>query len=389
MRADWKTKRLGDVCEIIKGRKPKLHSTKSEGDLPYLVAQVMRGNKAADYASTQDRNSVAVLPSETIIICDGSNSGEVFTGFVGILSSTMGKIAKKMEVDDNYLRAFLGANFDVFNGAKTGAAIPHLDKEAMYALEFPLPPIPEQQRIVSILDGAFASLAVAKANAEKNLQNASALFHCHLHSVLSQRGPGWMEKRLEDACQIGDGNHSSNYPKKEEMVAVGVPFIRASNLVAGEIGAEDMRFLSPEKHARLKKGHLKTGDILFTNRGEIGKTAIVRSNHEGSNLNSQIAWLRCGNKINNRFLFYVLNSPAIRAHLELSKNGAALQQFTIRQMKELRIPVPSKDQQDSLVASLDALSKETQHLADIHKRKLAALDALKQSLLYDAFSGKL
>jgi type I restriction enzyme S subunit len=150
-----------------------------------------------------------------------------------------------------------------------------------------------------------------------------------------------------------------------------------------------MRFLSPQKHAQLKKGHLKTGDILFTNRGEIGKTAIVDADHDGSNLNSQIAWLRCSEILNNRVLFHVLNSGAIKSHLELSKNGAALQQFTIRQIKELKIPIPPKEQQKALVVSLDGWSEETQRLARLYERKHAALSALKKSLLHQAFTGAL
>jgi len=102
----------------------------------------MRGSKEAEYASVKDRNSITVEKSETIIICDGSNSGEVFTGFRGVLSSTMGKISKKAAIDDNYLRVFLASTFEVFNGAKTGAAIPHLDKEAMYNLYLPFLPSP-------------------------------------------------------------------------------------------------------------------------------------------------------------------------------------------------------------------------------------------------------
>jgi type I restriction enzyme, S subunit len=389
MKKGWQTKRLGDVCEIIKGRKPALKATQSAGDLPYLVAKVMRGSEDAQYASPKDRNSVPVAKSETIIICDGSNSGEVFTGFQGILSSTMGKISKKAEIDDDYLRAFLASTFEVFNGSKTGAAIPHLDKEAMYQLAFPLPPLPEQERIVGILDEAFENIATCKANAEKNLQNARAIFESHLQSVFTQRGSEWGEKTLEEVCIIGDGNHSSNYPRKDELVEVGIPFIRATNLVAGQISGSDMRFLSPQKHAQLKKGHLKTGDILITNRGEIGKTAIVDSDYDNANLNSQIAWLRCREGMDNRFLFYVLNSDDIQQHFQSSMSGAALQQFTIKQLKALRVPSPPVAQQEALVEQLDALSEKTQRLASLYRHKLVALDGLKKSLLHEAFVGAL
>ena len=203
----------------------------------------MRGSAEAEYASVDDRNSITVTTDETIIICDGSNSGEVFTGFHGILSSTMGKISKKAEIDDSYLRAFLESTFEIFNGAKTGSAIPHLDKEAMYRLEFPLPPLPEQQRIVALLDEAFAGLATAKANAERNLQNARALFESHLEAVFSQRGEGWVEKQLGEVCVVKDGTHDS--PK---YVADGIPFVTQKNIRDDGLSFDKTKFISQVDH---------------------------------------------------------------------------------------------------------------------------------------------
>jgi type I restriction enzyme S subunit len=76
-----------------------------------------------------------------------------------------------------------------------------------YLRNFPieLPPLSEQHRIVAILDEAFDSIATAKANAEKNLQNARALFESHLQAVFSQRGDGWKEAKFSDLCSIKYG----------------------------------------------------------------------------------------------------------------------------------------------------------------------------------------
>ena len=164
---------------------------------------------------------------------------------------------------------------------------------------------------------------------------------------------GWQTKTLDEICLIGDGNHSSNYPTKDELVESGIPFIRSTNLIDGKVCGSDMRFLTPEKHAILKKGHLKSGDILITNRGEIGKTAIVDDDFENSNLNSQIAWLRCREEIDNKFLYYTLNSVDIQKHFQTSKSGTALQQFTIKQLKELSLSLPHKCEQQRIVTILD------------------------------------
>ena len=164
---------------------------------------------------------------------------------------------------------------------------------------------------------------------------------------------GWEVQKLEDVCEIGDGNHSSKYPKKDEMEDSGIPFIRAKNMIDGQLSWIDIKYISEEKHATLKKGHLKTNDILFTNRGEIGKLAIVSNDFNNSNLNSQIAWFRCNDKLNHKFLFYFLLSPLMQKHYLVEKNGAALQQFTIKQIKNISFPIPHFHKQEKIVAILD------------------------------------
>lgn len=394
MNKGWVETTLGDIGNVAMCKRIFKEETTATGDVPFYKIGTF-GRKADAYITSHTyseyrvkypfpkRGDVLISASGTIgrrVRYDGEPAYFQDSNIVWIDND-------EKKVLNDYLYHFYGVC--EWNSTK-GATISRLYNEDLRRIVIAFPEShQEQRRIVGILDEAFDALATATANAEQNLRNARALFESHLQSVFAQQGKGWVEKRLEDVCVIGDGNHSSNYPKKEELVAEGVPFIRATNLVAGEISDDDMRFLSPEKHAQLKKGHLKTGDILFTNRGEIGKTAIVDAGHDGSNLNSQIAWLRCRETLNNRFLFHVLNSGAIKSHLELSKNGAALQQFTIRQIKELKIPIPPKDEQKALVVSLDGLSEETQRLKSIYQQKLAALDELKKSLLHQAFTGEL
>ncbi len=172
-------RKLREVFAMKKGRKPELHATKKPGDIPYLVAKVMRGAQEAEWVRRDDPTAVHVTEDEAIIICDGSNSGEVFSGFAGALSSTMAKIEPRVPIAQTYLRRFLESNAELFAGTKTGTAIPHLDQDAMFNLEIPLPPLAEQQRIVRLLDelvGAsdvLASAYVKKLAALDDLQKSS------------------------------------------------------------------------------------------------------------------------------------------------------------------------------------------------------------------------
>lgn len=399
MKNGWPTKTLGEVLQktatVNPHQSPKVEfeyidvSSVSNSTYQIEATQRLKGKDAPSRARRQVKaNDVlfaTVRPTlqRIAVVPDHLDNQVCSTGYF--------VLRPKSGVDYRFI--FYALFTEDFMGQmeqlQKGASYPAVTDSDVRAQAIPLPPLAEQRRIVGILDEAFEGIATAKTNAEKNRQNARALFESHLQSVFTRRGTNWVEKTIEEACIIGDGNHASNYPRKEELVETGVPFIRATNMVAGRISGADMRFLSPQKHAQLKKGHLKTGDILITNRGEIGKTAIIDSDYNNANLNSQIAWLRCRDGMDNRFLFHILNSGSIQEHFESSKSGAALQQFTIRQLKALRVPSPPTHQQKAIVEELDSLSDDTQQLESIYQRKLAALDELKKSLLHEAFAGKL
>ena len=391
MKKEWQTKRLGDVCEIIKGRKPALKATATNGDLPYLVAKVMRGSKEAEYASVKDRNSITVEESETIIICDGSNSGEVFTGFRGILSSTMGKIAKKAEIDDDYLRAFLASTFDVFNGAKTGAAIPHLDKEAMYQLQFPFPPLAEQQRIVGLLDEAFAGLATAKANAEKNLQNARALFESHLQSVFTQRGPGWKATTLGPEIDLlaGFAFKSAQYTSDDDDIRL----LRGDNIIQGCLRWDDVKRWPADDTGDYVRYQLEEGDVVLAMDRPWVKAGLKHATISADDLPcllvQRTARLRGGANLDNRFLKLLIGSSAFTGHILGVQTGIGVPHISGQQIKDFEFARPPLAEQRRIADNLESLREETQSLARIYGRKLAALAELKKSLLHQAFTGEL
>lgn len=196
----------------------------------------------------------------------------------------------------------------------------------------------------------------------------------------------WQTKKLGEVCKIGDGNHSSKYPKKDEMITSGVPFIRANNLINGKISWVDMKYISPVKHEDLKKGHLKTGDILFTNRGEIGKLAVVSSDFDNSNLNSQIAWFRTNSDLLNMFLYYFLKSPLMQDSFFQQKNGAALQQLTIGQINKVEISYPNLMEQKRIVKKLDAIFENINKAKENTEKNLQNSKELFESYLNEIFA---
>jgi len=146
-----------DIVDLLKGKKPEI-STNSDGNLPYLTAKYIRGVSDPEYGIPSSKGSVLVTPNDYVIIMDGSNSGEVFTGLNGILASTMGKIVLKEKINLKYLGYFLESNKELFASTKTGSAIPHLSKEVFFNLDIAIPSLQEQEKIVERLDKIFTTL---------------------------------------------------------------------------------------------------------------------------------------------------------------------------------------------------------------------------------------
>jgi type I restriction enzyme S subunit len=111
--AGWKWVKLGEVCEIIKGKKPILYDENTSNKaLPYLTAEVIRYNLKPKWCLESNGDVVRVNKDEIVIIADGSNSGEVFIGFEGALASTMGKLKIINEnVSTDFLYLFIKKEF--------------------------------------------------------------------------------------------------------------------------------------------------------------------------------------------------------------------------------------------------------------------------------------
>ena len=181
--------------------------------------------------------------------------------------------------------------------------------------------------------------------------------------------------------KIADGNYSAKYPRSEEFVSEGVPFIRGNNFENKSISDKNMYFISPEKHSELKKGHVKPKDVLITTRGNIGKVALVPERHDDSNINSQLVLLRCNEGWHPEYLLHTFNSKFVTRQIPALITGSALKQLSVKNLKKLKIPLPPLDQQKKIAAILDA--------ADAYRQKTKALiekyDELTQSLFLDMF----
>ena len=254
-------------------------------------------------------------------------------------------------------------------------------------LEIAYPGRPEQRRIVAILEQAFDNIAAAKANAEKNLQNARALFESYLQSVFSDAWKTGELITLADlATDVTDGDHMP--PPKAPS---GVPFITIGNIAKDTctIDFTETFMVSREYYDRLKPNKKpKIGDILYTVTGSFGIPVLVHEHREFC-FQRHIGLVRPKPEVSSEWLYYLLMSPQIFTQANDGATGTAQRTVSLKLLRGFQVPRIPLARQQEVAAKLNAIIEETQRLESIYQRKLAAFDALKKSLLHQAFSGHL
>jgi type I restriction enzyme, S subunit len=400
MTKGWPTKTLGAVCEVMNGGTPKTGVPEYWDGSHLWITPAEMGKRLTPYVDDTERkitdlglrnSSAQMLPPNSVILSSRAPIGHLVINTAPMATNQGCKgLIPGSQLQHKFLYYYLSSIVDLLNALGAGATFKELSGGKLKEVTIPVPPLPEQKRIVGILDEAFAGIATAKANAEKNLQNARALFESHLQSVFAQRGPGWVETTLGKVCQFENGDRGKNYPNRAEYVESGIPWINTGHIQPdGTLSRSEMNFISREKYESLRSGKIQPGDLVYCLRGAtLGKTALVDPFTVGA-VASSLVIIRPGGLLDRRFLYYFLTSSLGQGLIKLYYNGAAQPNLGAKSVAKYTISLPKLAEQEVIVQKLAALTAETQRLARLYERKLAALKALKKSLLHQAFTGQL
>jgi type I restriction enzyme, S subunit len=394
----WQYKRLGDVCKTGAGGTP-LKSKKEyylNGDIPWLVSgEVSQGEvlSATHFISRKglENSSAKMFPINTVLIAMyGATAGQVgILRFEACTNQAVCGILPSANFVPEFLFYFFLLQKDALIAQATGNAQPNISQIKIKDTEVPVIPLPEQHRIVAILDAAFDHIATARANCEANLLNARAIFESHLQAVFTQRGDGWERTTLGKATggiftgPFGSLLHKSDY------VSNGIPLVNPAHITDVGIEPDLLKTVSKETATRLKSYIMRTGDIVIGRRGEMGRCALVTENENGWVCGTGSFYIKPSNLCDTRYLVRFLRSDGCKARLESIAGGTVMPNLSNTALSNLPIDLPSPKKQAAIVDGIDELHVETQRLESLYQRKLQALDDLKKSLLHQAFSGAL
>jgi len=392
---EWPLVRLGDVVHrLTNGFVGATRNIYQEDGIPYLLARQVKNNRlqfdgrtyVSDDFNISNKKSI-LIRGDVLLVQSGhiGHTAVVPAEHEGHNCHAMIVMTPKDGLNSDFLSLFF--NYLLFTGKileiRTGSTVPHLTCKLVKELLVPLPPIPEQQRIVAILDQAFADIEKARANAEKNLKNARELFDSYLNQVFSQRGEGWVERPLSEIADVKYG-FTDKATEEGDFRYVRITDIDKN----GELVSTDKKYIQSSTEAR--KFTLCEKDLLMARTGATFAKVLLYRDYEPSIFASYLIKISFKEDIDNEFYWFFSKTSLYWNQANELKSGAAQPHFNGTALKQVRLPYPlSRDEQTILIEKFKAILSETMKLENFYEKKLVSLDELRKSLLQKAFSGEL
>ena len=364
----WEIKKLGEVVDIVNG-KSQAAVISENGQYPIYGSAGNLMGYATEYICEA---------GTTIIGRKGNISNPIFVEERFWNVDTAFGLFPKNGYSPKFIH-YLCQTID-FKSRNRGTTIPSLVKSDLLTIVVPfISSLPEQQRIVSILDECFSAIERSRNNAEQNLKNAKELFESYLQGVFEKKGDGWEEKTLGEVCTLYQGIAINAKTKHALVEKSDLPLLRIKDLKNNTVE----QFVDPDNFP--KNALVNEADILYTRTGSLG---LVFRGRRGVLHNNSFKVVP-NNQIDKDFLFIWLQNPTFKSKIMELALKAAQPDITHAIFKIQMIALPPLLEQQTIVRQLDALRAETQKLEGVYQKKIADLEELKKSILQKAFSGEL
>jgi len=416
-------KKLSEVCDFQNGFAFKSKTFKDSGTAVIRISNIQDQQIDLDkivFVDEQDYKEdlsrYKVSQGDLLIAMSGATTGKLGisqTEQEFLLNQRVGKFMPLKGLDKYYLYYFLSTQVEESLRIAAGAAQPNLSTQQIKDFEIPIPPLPEQERIVAKLDTAFAAIDAAKANTERNLQNAKELFQSKLNEVFSQQltagstssptvpapavpepvegiegmGDGWVEKKLGDVADLLNGYAF----KSKEFVGSGVRLLRNTNVFHGNVDWENTAHYPNDALQEFSRFELFEGDIVLSLDRPIISTGLklarVRKQDVPSLLLQRVLCIR-PQGISADYVFHWMDSPLFISKIDPGKS-LGVPHISLKEVSQIELPIPSLDKQTQIVGVLDEMKEQSTQIQTNYTQKLTELEDLKKSLLERAFKGEI
>ena len=378
---------FGTIAHIKKGKKPlRQIDHMQDGYFPYVDIEAFETGNVKAY--TDGEKCLACKAGEILIVCDGSRSGYVGRAIDGYVGSTLAIISAD-GMSKEYLYYFLRGKYALLNTKKRGTGTPHLDQQILFKQKLSVPSIEEQKRIVARIEELFSELDNGVETLCKTKQQLAVYRQAVVKSVL--------DAYCKDAetVKIGDVCHDVKVgivikPTQYYVQSGGVRAFRNANVRRNYIEDNDWAMISQEGHKQNSRSEIHTGDVLIARSGvNLGMAAAVPEQYNGYNAIDVVIAVPKQDMVLPRYLAYYTNSPYGISSVKRNQRGVAQGHLNITVYGKLPLLLPTIDVQDVIIKEIDARLSACDNIEKTVDAALQQAEAMRQSILKQAFEGSL
>jgi len=316
--------------------------------------------------------------------------------YKSVFASYLIRIRPYKKIDSKYLSLFLQSPhyWNQVTELSSGIALANINATKIQSINLPLPPLPEQHKIVEILEDHLSRLDAALADVKQAKLKAAQFRRSLLQAAFTGNLTGdgtrlmteWKKCKLSDVVELLSGFAF----KSSDWQEVGVPVLKITNVRNGKVTLEGCSYISKQRAEESMNFRVNKGDLLITLTGEIGATGFYQEDFE-ARLNQRVGKIipRRSEDVDLKFVAYFLESPQTRETMWSTAKGIAQANISPKEVLALNIPIPPLPEQQQIVEILeDHLSRldASVSIADAMEKQSASL---RRSLLQAAFTGEL
>lgn len=285
------------------------------------------------------------------------------------------------------------------DSAENGSAQPNLSAASVMQYSVPLPPLAEQQRIVDRIESLFAKLDEAKEKAQTVLDSfetrKAAILHKAFTGELTAKWraehavekSSWVVKKVGEFAEVKGGKR---LPKGHVLITEKTdhPYLRIADFGENTIDQSDLHYITDETYAEISRYIITSEDVYLSIVGSIGKTGVIPKELDGANLTENAARIISQSTL-PKYLCAYLSSPITQDDIQGRIRSATLGKLSLLNIKDISVPIPTKEEQAEIVRILDSLFAKEQQAKEAAEAVLEKIDLLKKSVLARAFRGEL
>lgn len=381
MKQGWELKPLKDFLEVQNGYAFNSKLFNDIDGVPLVRIRDLKNGKntKVKYVGEYDPKYL-VKKGNLLIGMDGEFSCYEWTGDDALLNQ---RVCRLQDFDHNLLPKFLFYGINKYlkdiEDVTSYTTVKHISSKQIKEIPFPIPPLDEQKRIVAKLDECFEAIDKARANVEKNLNNAEELFQSQLNNIFSQKGDGWEEKKLGEVCDLARGH---NPPKKDFIYEPKEGYVRFYQIRDGWSDKYKVYVPNTTKLHRVDENEILM--VAYRHIGRRFRGAVGAFN---------VALCKITNKdksiLEDDYLYHIIPTDYVRGELLKRSERSLIPSMSVKHLMNIVIPLPSIEEQKKIVITITKLQSQTQSLESNYQQELDALDELKKSILQKAFNGEL